>query len=72
MVITHHYNSGQNHKLLDICKSIENVAELKYMGTTINKISIAITKKLRADSFRKMFAITQFRIFSFPVSSLKT
>jgi hypothetical protein len=36
MTISCHQNVGQNHSLLTAIKSSENVAQFKYLGTTVN------------------------------------
>jgi hypothetical protein len=35
MVVSHHQNVGQNHKILIAHKLFENVAKFKYLGTTV-------------------------------------
>jgi hypothetical protein len=35
MFISHHQDAGQNHKLLIVYKSLENVAKLKHSGTVV-------------------------------------
>jgi hypothetical protein len=48
MIVSHHQNVGKNHSLLIIDKSLENVAQFKYVGTTA-KNQTFIHKELRAD-----------------------
>jgi hypothetical protein len=48
MLISRHQSAGQNHNLNKTIRSFENVAKLRYLGTTIT-IGIAFVKKLRAD-----------------------
>jgi hypothetical protein len=45
----------------------ENVATFKYLGTTVTKIKIVFTKKLRADQIRGMFDTILFRVFASPL-----
>jgi hypothetical protein len=35
MLIPHHQNAGQNHKIKTPNTAIENVAKLKHLGTTL-------------------------------------
>jgi hypothetical protein len=35
MLISRHQNAGQNHNIKTANRSFENVAQLKYMGTTV-------------------------------------
>jgi hypothetical protein len=47
MGVSHHHNAGDNHNLLIVSKSFENVAKLKCIGKAVTKI--AFMKKLRAE-----------------------
>jgi hypothetical protein len=37
MLLSHHYNAGQNHDIKIANRSSENVAQLKSLGTTVTK-----------------------------------
>jgi hypothetical protein len=51
MVVSRHQNVGQNHNLLTVNKSFENVAKFKYLGTTVtNKNFIREEVKRRQNS----------------------
>jgi hypothetical protein len=50
MVVSRHQNAGKNGNLLTV-KCFENVAKLKYSGTTVTIIT-AFTNKLRTDQTR--------------------
>jgi len=45
MVVSRHQNVGQNHNLLILYISFENMANFQYLGTTVT-IRISFTKKL--------------------------
>jgi hypothetical protein len=39
-IMSCHQNVGQNHNLLIAYKTLENVAEIKYLGTTVTKLKL--------------------------------
>jgi hypothetical protein len=47
MFVSRHQDAGQDHNLLIVDTSFENMAKFKYLGTTVTKI--AFEKKMRAD-----------------------
>jgi hypothetical protein len=70
MLLSHRQNICQNHyiKIADRC--FENVAQFKYLGTTVinqNLIQKEIKRRLNLDNARY-----QFRIFSLVICCLKT
>jgi hypothetical protein len=65
MFLSHGQTVGQNHYIKVAIKSFENVAEFKYLGTTVTNQN-CITKKLGADLTQGMLATMQLRIFCLP------
>jgi hypothetical protein len=37
MFLSHHQNAGQNHDIKIANRSFENVAQFRYLGTTVTK-----------------------------------
>jgi hypothetical protein len=51
MLLSHHQNAGQNHNIKTGDRYFENVAQLKYLGTTVtnqNLIQEEIKKRLNS------------------------
>jgi hypothetical protein len=48
MLLSHHQNVGQNHDIKTSNKAFENMAQLKYLGTTVTN-QIWFRRKLRGD-----------------------
>jgi hypothetical protein len=40
MLLHHHQNAGQNHNIKTATKSVENVAQLKYLGMTVTNSNL--------------------------------
>jgi hypothetical protein len=48
MLLSCHHNAGQNHNIQTAVRFFENVAQMKYLGTTITNQSL-IQGELRGD-----------------------
>jgi hypothetical protein len=71
MIMSRHPNSGQNQNISIASESFENVAKLKYVGTTLtNQDDIRDEIKSRLNSGNA--SIIQSKIFCFPVSYKKS
>jgi ribosomal protein S2 len=47
MLLSHHQNSGQNHDKKIANRSFENMAQFKYLGTTVTNINFIQDKSKR-------------------------
>jgi hypothetical protein len=66
-----HQNAGQNHHVNIGNRSLENVAQFKYLGTTVTNQNL-MQKELRGDRIRVMLAAIQSRTLCLLVCCLKT
>jgi hypothetical protein len=51
MLLSHHQNAGQNHDIKTANRSLENVVQFRYLGTTIthqNLIQEEIKRRLKS------------------------
>jgi hypothetical protein len=48
MLLPRHQNTGQNHDIKTANRSSKNVAQFKYLGTTVTNQNL-VEKKLRGD-----------------------
>jgi hypothetical protein len=65
MLLFHHQNAGQNHDVKTANKSFENVAQFKYLGTTvINQNLIRKEMKKRLNSSNACYHSVQKRLSS--------
>jgi hypothetical protein len=64
MLLSCHQNAGQNHDIKTGDRSFENVAQLKYLGTTITNQNL-IQEEIKGDWIRAMLATIQPRAFVF-------
>jgi hypothetical protein len=70
MFMSRHQTTGQNHYIKVANESFENVAKLKYLGTTLTNQNL-IYKEIKG-RLNSEIATMQFRIFCVPFWCLKT
>jgi len=65
MVMSRHQNTGENHNLTTANKSFENLAKVKYMGTTSNCIHEEIKSRLNSGAeYHLVQNLLSFRLIS--------
>jgi hypothetical protein len=69
--ISYHQSAGQNHNLLTAKKCFENVAKLKYLGTTVT-CQNCIYKEIKSRFCVGMLATVLFRVCCLPISTIKS
>jgi hypothetical protein len=50
MLLSRHQNAGQNHDMKIANRSFENVAQFKYLGTTVTNQKQKIKRRLNSDN----------------------
>jgi hypothetical protein len=70
MLLSRHQHAGQNRDMKIGNRLFENVAQFKYLGTTITNQNLN-QEKIRGDRIRVMLATVQSRTFCFLVFCVK-
>jgi hypothetical protein len=70
MLLSSHQSAGQNHDIKTANRSLDHVAQLKYLGTAVT-IKIRFRGKLRRDWIWVVFANIQSRNFCLLICCLK-
>jgi hypothetical protein len=70
MLLSRHQNAGQNHEIKIGNRCFENVAQFKYLGTTVKNKNL-IQEEIKRRLNRIMLAVIQFMSFCLPVSCPK-